>query len=35
MVEGEVNILKQLSGRDDEKYCLESIGYFGKCIVFL
>jgi len=29
MVDGEVNILKQLSGRDEEKYVLESIAFYG------
>lgn len=33
-VDGEVNILKQLSGYDEEKYCLESIEYWGDGYVF-
>ncbi|XP_052816016.1 outer dynein arm-docking complex subunit 2-like isoform X2 [Mya arenaria] len=34
MVDGEVNILKQLSGRDEEKHVLESIDFWGDRYVF-
>ncbi|XP_060598171.1 outer dynein arm-docking complex subunit 2-like isoform X1 [Ruditapes philippinarum] len=33
-VDGEVNILQQLSGTDEEKYCLESIEYWGDGYIF-
>ncbi|XP_041374368.1 outer dynein arm-docking complex subunit 2-like isoform X2 [Gigantopelta aegis] len=34
MVDGEVSILKELSGEDDEKNVLEHINYFGDTFVF-
>lgn len=31
-VDGEVDILQQLSGMDEEKHCLESCDYWGMCM---